>query len=145
MNKRGHLGLAPKPKMTNAHTPELLIQLVPLSGPPDWLLFGLFGWTFVFLPAMGALLPVTVHRLSRRAKIATVVGSIAVAAPVLWYELYQQGILDASSIWFPAMFLGAYVSEAITLVLRGSERGDSRFSIAGGGLGLVLIVGLLAL
>lgn len=124
------------------HHETITLGLTPLSGPSDLLLFGLFGWAFVVLPAMGALLPVTIHGLSRRTKVVTITGSIAVVAPVLWFELYRQGAPDPTVFSLVALILGAYVAESISLVHQGNERGEPTFSLVGAGLGLLFVVGL---
>lgn len=120
-----------------------MLQLLPLNGQTNWMLVGLFAWTFYFVPAVGALLPVTVHRLSRRAKVAVVAGSVAVAGHLLWNRLYLEGVSIGTAFLLFAMFLGTYVSEAISLVLLGSQREDAKFLVAGGGLGVLLAVAVL--
>lgn len=122
-----------------------MTQLLPLTGPPNWLLYGWYALGFLFLPTVGALLPVLVHRPSHRAKAATVVGAVAITAAVLWYELFMQTIESQESFWLIAAFLGMYVSAAISLVHLGSERNDDRFSIAGGSLGALLVVAILVM
>lgn len=120
-----------------------MVQLLPLTGQTNWMLVGLFAWTFYFVPAVGALLPVTVHRLSRRAKVGAVAGSAAVAGHVLWNQFYLEGVSIGTAFLLFAMLLGMYVSEAISLVLLGSQRDDARLSVAGGPLGAVLVVAVL--
>jgi hypothetical protein len=99
-----------------------LPPLTPLTGPPDALVFGFYGFLLVVLPGVGALVPVTLHELPRRMAAGVVFVSVVVSALVLWTGVYGVADVNVTFVLLGAVVLGTVVSEVATLVVT-SQRG----------------------
>lgn len=112
------------------------------GGPSLVLLLALYGFLFVVLPGMGALLSATVLAQQDR-YVVTIVSTLA-AIPFVGYELLDR--YDEATLFFGgALVVGAYLGVAVALLVRGQRDDDDRLVVGGTLLwGLLLVVVALA-
>lgn len=107
------------------------------GGPPDFLLYGFYAFTFVWLPGMGALASATL--VARRDWIVVTVISTLAAIPVVGYELFARNV-DTTVTFFGALLVGAYLGSAVGLIVRGGRDADDRLVVGGVTLWVALLV-----
>lgn len=107
------------------------------GGPPFILLLALYGFLFVVLPGMGALLSATV--LAQRDRVVVTIVSMFAAIPLVGYELLDR--YDEATLFFGgALVVGAYLGVAVSLLVRGQREDDDRLVVGGTLLWGVLLV-----